>query len=630
MEGRDFQVDGVSMYKLYAKLKSMKVVLKVQNLSCFGNLKQKIMEACENLDMAQKDVIANFGRADCLLKERECLHAYNAKNTVTHLWDEKGNRVEDVEQIKQMAIQFYEKLLCDKAAILEKEVTAEEIRETLFHMPANKAPGPDGLSAEFFKASWSIVGEGVVAAIKGFFASGKLLKEVNATILTLVPKKVNPSTMGDFKPIACCRKGLRQGDPCSPYLFVLAMEVFSRIIVEHTGVGSGFQFHPKCVKLKLTHLCFADDLIFSTATLNAITIVKVALLEFEELSGLKANLFKSSFFCSGISDRVKHVLLGELGMNEGHLPVRYLGVPLISTKLFAADCGALLDRITGLIDSWLSKHLSYAGRLQLLSSVLYSLQVYWTGIFILPKKVIQAIEQKFNRFLWNGKTEGSAKAKVSWQELCYPKKEGGLGLKQLEIWNQFAMLRHVWSLFARSGILYEVYGHRAVYDARSTVEAKLSSVILNGEWHWRPARSDALVEIQARLPEIRFAPYDNPLWTASRKGIYVSSETWELLREKKEEIAWWKLVWFSYAIPKHAFILWLTIQDRLVTGSVIYNLWRTRNELKHSGQPSTEEQLLKKIIWEVRSRLAGKGKFPRTRENLVLASLWNLPADLLL
>jgi hypothetical protein len=140
---------------------------------------------------------------------------------------------------------------------------------------------------------------------------------------------------------------------------------------------------------------------------------------------------------------VKHLLQGELKMNEGHLPVRYLGVPLISTRLSAADCGALIDKITGRIDSWLSRNLSHAGTLQLLSSVLYSLQVYWTGIFILPKRIIKVIEQRFNRFLRNGKSEGSAKAKVSWHELCFPKKEGGLGLKRLEVWNQTAMLRHV-------------------------------------------------------------------------------------------------------------------------------------------------------------------------------------------
>ena len=422
-------------------------------------------------------------------------------------------------------------ILDDKAVWLEKEVTEEEIRETIFHMKANKAPGPYEFSIEFFKATWPIVGKEVVAVIQGFFISGLLLKEVN--ILNLVPKKINPSAMGDFRPISCCiviykcitkiisnrmlpllgdlvsmnqsafipsrsiaenvllaqemvrnyhkgignprctfkidlmkaydsvnwefminclqcfgfpkkflcwikecitsprfsvclngtlvgyfegKKGLRQGDPSSPYLFVLVMEVFSRLMTMSTGPDSGFKFHPKCLKLKLTHLCFSDDLlIFSKASLSSINVIKAVLVEFEELSGLKANPSKSSFYCSGISKRVKHTLLNELQMKEGYLPVRYHGVPLISSRLSSTDCRVLFDRITGRIDSWLSRNLSYAGRLQLLS--IYSLQVYWTGIFILLKKVVKSIEHKFNRFLWNGKDVKVAKAKLAWNDV---------------------------------------------------------------------------------------------------------------------------------------------------------------------------------------------------------------------
>jgi hypothetical protein len=74
-EGWDIQVDGVPMFQLYANLKSVKDVLKRQNLSCFGNLKQKVLETRDNLDVAQKEVIAYSGRADYLIKENECLHA---------------------------------------------------------------------------------------------------------------------------------------------------------------------------------------------------------------------------------------------------------------------------------------------------------------------------------------------------------------------------------------------------------------------------------------------------------------------------------------------------------------------------------------------------------------------------
>jgi hypothetical protein len=141
-------------------------------------------------------------------------------------------------------------------------------------------------------------------------------------------------------------------------------------------------------------------------------------------------------------------------MNVGFLPVRYLGVPLISNRLTAANCRVLLEKITGCIDSWLSRNLSYAGRLQLLTSVLYSLQVCWTGIFILPKSVIKAIEHKFIRFLWNGYSVGSAKAKVSWKDVWYPKRGGDLGLQDLEVWNQTSMLRHVWGIFTRSSSIW--------------------------------------------------------------------------------------------------------------------------------------------------------------------------------
>jgi hypothetical protein len=79
---------------------------------------------------------------------------------------------------------------------------------------------------------------------------------------------------------------------------------------------------------------------------------------------------------------------------------------------------------------------------------------------------------------------------------------------------------------------------RIVYDAQSSVEAKLASVIRNGDWLWRLAKSEALVKIQARLSEISLGSMDNPIWTALKKGFHVSSNTWEVLRDKKEQVEW--------------------------------------------------------------------------------------------
>ncbi|KAL2237611.1 UNVERIFIED_CONTAM: hypothetical protein Sindi_0952800, partial [Sesamum indicum] len=70
--------------------------------------------------------------------------------------------------------------------------------------PWDKAPGPDGYSSGFFKAAWPVVGTEVTRAVLNFFTTGKLLKQVNSTLLALIPKVHNPMTVGDFRPISCC------------------------------------------------------------------------------------------------------------------------------------------------------------------------------------------------------------------------------------------------------------------------------------------------------------------------------------------------------------------------------------------------------------------------------------------
>jgi hypothetical protein len=95
-----------------------------------------------------------------------------------------------------------------------------------------------------------------------------------------------------------------------------------------------------------------------------------------------------------------------------------------------------------------------------------------------------------------------------------------------------------------------------VYDAGSCLDAQVSSIIRNGDWFWPCARSDILVDIQVKLFEVAIEETDLPVWN-SRSGVYNCFETWDHLRNRQPEVPWSKVFWFSMAIPRQAFMLWL-------------------------------------------------------------------------
>ena len=74
--------------------------------------------------------------------------------------------------------------------------------------------------------------------------------------------------------------------------------------------------------------------------------------------------------------------------------------------------------------------------------------MYWSSLFILPKKVVKEIESILRAFLWSGTELKKHSAKVVWDKVCAPKTEGGLGFKSIEIWNRAAIAKHIWFLFS--------------------------------------------------------------------------------------------------------------------------------------------------------------------------------------
>ncbi|GKD87605.1 RNA-directed DNA polymerase, eukaryota, reverse transcriptase zinc-binding domain protein, partial [Tanacetum coccineum] len=99
---------------------------------------------------------------------------------------------------------FKNKIDLDVAGEMIREVSKDEIKEAMFSIDDNKALGPDGFTVKFFKKVWFCIGEDVCNVVEEFFLNGKLLGELNDTLITRVPKVSTPNRVTDFRPIACC------------------------------------------------------------------------------------------------------------------------------------------------------------------------------------------------------------------------------------------------------------------------------------------------------------------------------------------------------------------------------------------------------------------------------------------
>ncbi|GJT87228.1 RNA-directed DNA polymerase, eukaryota, reverse transcriptase zinc-binding domain protein [Tanacetum coccineum] len=427
----------------------------------------------ENLKKAQIAVEADPNNKDVKEKMSKILYDYNQaiideekllsqkiqKQFLKHFEKFLGHNG-DTEQIENAEELFINKISKNDSEFMVRNITNAEIKESIFGIRNEKAHGPDGFTAE-----------------------------VNATLITLVPKTQQPNRVSDYRPIACCNviykciskiitnrlqgcleklmnlnqsafvpgrliqdnilitqellkgynrqkgpqrcalkidiakaydtenwsflkrtlihfgfykkiigwimtcvtsvafsicingkrygyfksgRGIRQWDPMSPYLFTLVMEVLSLIIQRRVSKNY-----------------------------KSIEVLKEGLMEFSKISGLIPNMNKSTIFFGSVKAIEKRRNLEIMPFTVGQLPMKYLGVPLITKNIGITEFNQLVERVKQKVNDWKSKALSYAGRLQLIASVLASMHIYWTSVFLIPKTTVEDIEKVLKGFLWS-------------------------------------------------------------------------------------------------------------------------------------------------------------------------------------------------------------------------------------
>ena len=159
-------------------------------------------------------------------------------------------------------------------------------------------------------------------------------------------------------------------------------------------------------------------------------------------------------------------------------------------------------------------------------------------------------------FLWKGKENTAKGAKVQWKYICHPKSEGGLGLKDILSWNEACIMQNIWAIISRAVSIWIAWIHAYVLKGRDFWNVQGA---MNSSWSWKKIlklREKALKFVKWTVGEAKWEFPGNK---------YKAAEVWKEIRPRMEKVSWHRLIWAAYVVPKHAFISWMAILNRLPT-----------------------------------------------------------------
>jgi hypothetical protein len=447
--------------------------------------------------------------------------------------------------------------------MLSSRFEKEEIFQVVKDLQGDKSPGPDGFTMAFFQKCWHVIETDILRFFNEFFEKGTFAYSLNATFVTLIPKKQNAINIRDFRPISLIgsvykilakvlanrlrrvldglisesqnafvggrqtldsvlianecldsrvkcsipgvvykldiekaydhvnwecllylmdcmgfgskwkswirtcistvwfsimvngspssffgsSRGIRQGDPLSSLLFLLIMEVLSRMLcrTKEAGLIKGFKAGNSVEEdLSISHLLFADDtIVFCDADPEQLLHLRMVLSCFEAVTGLGVNMGKSEVVPVGEVLNLQQ-LAGILCCRIGSLPMSYLGLPLGASFKASSVWNPILEKVERRLAGWKKLYLSKGGCLTLLKSTLSSLPTYYLSLFTIPKHVAARIERLQRNFLWGGLGDGFKHHLVGWDTICSPLAQGGLRVRKVKVFNRALLGKWLW------------------------------------------------------------------------------------------------------------------------------------------------------------------------------------------
>ncbi|KAK6803132.1 hypothetical protein RDI58_000916 [Solanum bulbocastanum] len=424
-------------------------------------------------------------------------------------------------------------------------------------------------------------------------------------------------------------RGLKQGDPLSPALFILGAEMLSRSLNRLQQNPLYHNFHMESRGPQINHLSFADDIIiFTSGRRQSLKLIMNTLSCYEGTSGQLINKAKSHFLLHSNAFRSTCVRVKRCtGFHQKEAPLMYLGCPIFIGRPKIIYFSDLTNKIVNKITGWQSKMLSYGGKATLIKHVLQSIPIHLLSSISPPSTVLTQIQHIMADFFWGWRKDKKKYHWSSWRNLSFPYEEGGIGFKVLKdvcqafqfkqwwtfrskqtLWGDFLKAKYcqrsnpiskkwdtgesqAWRLLMKNKITVEKHiqwkirngsssfwwdnwldvGPLAHYTSNSNRfnKEKVADFIEEGHWNRRKvmqlAPPSQVQNILSTQIHLQPGQTDLAIWTLNTSGSFSVSSAWNIIRETREKTNFNTQTWHKNIPFKCSFLLWRAIRNKLPT-----------------------------------------------------------------
>uniref|UniRef100_A0A1U7WLP0 Uncharacterized protein LOC104225115 n=1 Tax=Nicotiana sylvestris TaxID=4096 RepID=A0A1U7WLP0_NICSY len=328
---------------------------------------------------------------------------------------------------------------------------------------------------------------------------------------------------------------------------------------------------------KIDHLAYAYDMIiFSSSDETSLMLIMQVLKAYENASGQLVNKTKSAMYLHHLTDmEVVSKVERITGIHRNDFPIIYLGCPIFYARRKLEFYQPLITKVMDKLQSWQGKLLSVGGRAVLISHVLKSMHMHLLSVVNPPKYVINRLYKLFDQFFWSSTVGGTSRHWASWNTLCMPVEEGGIGFRSLhdvtkalfsKLWWNFRTKPSLWSSFVCQkyclGALYFLV-HRDF-----GIDENVHDVTLDGDWDvdrlFEMLPEELAVHILEKIkPLSTMRVLDRPFWMLETRGYFNVKSAWEYTRRRDKPRNAYRMIWVKGLPFKIAFFMWKVWKAKL-------------------------------------------------------------------